>query len=106
VSARHWSYDVHEEFARNFKTFRGFIFEERPGGLSRAMKELLVFALSLSANNPHGAIRHLQEARRAGLTREQFCDALMVVCLVLGVSGVRHGGDEALRLWDATGMQG
>jgi alkylhydroperoxidase/carboxymuconolactone decarboxylase family protein YurZ len=98
-------YAIGEEFGDCFIDLREAIFRERPDGLSRAMKELLLTVLDIAANNPN-ALQHLKSARRAGLTRTQLCEALMAVFLICGVSGLAHSGAEGLRMWDAAQKSG
>lgn len=92
---------VDQDFGKIFVDLRELIFRERPDGLPRPIKELLLVVLDIAANNQNGALNHLKSARRAGLTRTQFCEALMAVYLILGVAGLAHGGAEGLRKWDA-----
>jgi alkylhydroperoxidase/carboxymuconolactone decarboxylase family protein YurZ len=92
---------VDKDFGQIFVDLRELMFRERPDGLPQAIKELLLVVLDIAANNQHGALNHLKSARRAGLTRTQYCEALMAIYLILGVSGLAHGGTEGLRAWDA-----
>jgi len=90
-----------ERFGQLFVGLRELLFQDRPDGLPRAFKELLLVSLDVAANNQNGALNHLKSARRAGLTRTQYCEALMAIYLILGVAGLAHGATEGLRVWDA-----
>jgi alkylhydroperoxidase/carboxymuconolactone decarboxylase family protein YurZ len=94
---------VNPDFGANFVGLRELIFRERPDGLPHPIKELLLVVLDIAADNPNGALNHLDSARRSGLTRTQYCEAVMAVYLILGVAGLAHGAVEGLRRWDAEG---
>lgn len=93
-------FDMDAEFANAYTDIRELIYRERDDGLSLAYKELLLVMFDLAVSNTAGAINHLRAARRAGLTREQLKEALIIAFLVLGVSGWGKVGHELWSAWD------
>ena len=91
-------FDMDEAFANHYTDIRELIYQERPGGLDLAVKELLLVMFDLAVSNADGAINHLNAARRAGLTKTQLHEALLTAFLVLGVSG---WGKVGYKLWDS-----
>jgi alkylhydroperoxidase/carboxymuconolactone decarboxylase family protein YurZ len=87
-----------EAFADSYTDIRELIYQQRPGGLDLAVKELLLVMFDLAVSNPDGGINHLRAARRAGLTKPQLHEALMIAFLVMGVSG---WGKVGYKLWDS-----
>ncbi len=87
-----------EQFAGRYTDIRELIYESRPDGLSLAVKELLLVMFDLAVSNADGGINHLRAAKRAGLTKTQLHEALMIAFLVLGVSG---WGKVGYKLWDS-----
>lgn len=87
-----------DDFASRYTDIRELIYQQRPDGLDLAVKELLLVMFDLSVSNADGGINHLKAARRAGLTRTQLQEALIIAFLVLGVSG---WGKVGYKLWDS-----
>jgi alkylhydroperoxidase/carboxymuconolactone decarboxylase family protein YurZ len=87
-----------DEFASRYTDIRELIYQQRPDGLDLAVKELLLVMFDLAVSNADGGINHLKAARRAGLTRTQLHEALLIAFLVMGVSG---WGKVGHKLWDS-----
>ena len=85
-------------FAEHYTDIRELIYADREGGLSLAHKELLLVMFDLAVSQVEGGKNHLAAARRAGLTKAELNDALLIAFLVLGVSG---WGKVGCHLWDA-----
>jgi alkylhydroperoxidase/carboxymuconolactone decarboxylase family protein YurZ len=89
--------DLDGDFFAAYTDIRKLIYQERPEGLSTAIKELLLVVLDITVDQGPGAVNHLAAAKRAGLTRTQLHEALMEVFMVLGVSA---WGKVGRTLWD------
>ena len=59
---------------------------DSPGGLDRAMKELLIIILDIAYDNPEGALVHLEAGLKAGLTLEALREALLLTVYVGGIA--------------------
>jgi AhpD family alkylhydroperoxidase len=94
--------DLDEEFAQRYGALREVVFRDRDGGLDAAVKELLFIALSVAAGNVNGIHNHMGPALRAGVTRSQLAETLMLVMLVDGVGAWGATGVEAWETWLAT----
>jgi alkylhydroperoxidase/carboxymuconolactone decarboxylase family protein YurZ len=87
-----------EVFASHYTDIRELIYTQRPDGMALAHKELLLVMFDLAVSNLDGAKNHLRAARRAGLSRTELYEALLIAFLVMGVSG---WGKVGCHLWDA-----
>lgn len=92
-------FDMDEDFFDHYTDIREQIYTSRDGGLSLAVKELLLTMFDLSVSNPDGGINHLRAAQRAGLTETQLKEALLIAFLVLGVGGWGKVGHKLWAAW-------
>jgi alkylhydroperoxidase/carboxymuconolactone decarboxylase family protein YurZ len=82
----------------SYRTLRSWIYEERPDGLPRAYKELVMVVMNASNGRKDGAIRHLSNGLKHGLTVTQVREALSLCFLFLGVSWFLETGQA---IWHA-----
>jgi alkylhydroperoxidase/carboxymuconolactone decarboxylase family protein YurZ len=83
-------------FADSFISLRELLLQERPEGLSRAHKELLMTVLDVAGGNKQGAIHHLRAAKDGGLTQTQLLETIFALFFMHGLSGIAYWKD----LWD------
>jgi alkylhydroperoxidase/carboxymuconolactone decarboxylase family protein YurZ len=96
-------FEMDPEFAEHYTDIRELIYRERPDGLPLATKELLLTAFDVAVVNVGGAKAHLGSARRAGLTRTQLKETLLIAFLVQGVASFGLVGEHLWKAWDQVG---
>ena len=82
----------------SYRTLRSWIYQERPDGLSRAEKELVMIVMNISLGRKDGAIRHLNNGLKHGLTITQVREAMSLLFHFQGVSGWLETGQA---VWQA-----
>src|SRR6267154_1786098 len=65
----------------SYRTLRSWIYQERSDGLPRVSKELVMIVMNASAGRKDGAIRHMNNAIKHGLTATQMREALSLCFL-------------------------
>ena len=96
-------FEMDAGLAEGYTTLRKLYFEERSGGLSSAMKELLIVMLDLADGHVPGAVAHLRAAKRVGLTEDQLREALIGAHLILGASSWDKVGRTLWETWQEDG---
>lgn len=99
-SAIHAMSEVDEEWLSIHTRLRKLVLAPRPDGLPLSTQELVLVALDIAAGNEHGAINHLNAARRAGATKDQLRDIMLCLYLVFGVSKWGLTGHHVWNAWD------
>lgn len=82
----------------SYRNLRSWIYQDRPDGLSRANKELVMIVMNISLGRKDGAIRHLNNGLKHGLTITQVREAMSLCFLFQGVSGWLETGQA---VWQA-----
>ena len=86
----------------SYRKLRAWIYEERPDGLPRAYKELVMIVMNVSLGHKEAAIRHLNHGLKHGLTAMQVREALSLSFLFLGVTGFLETGQAVWQACSAT----
>jgi alkylhydroperoxidase/carboxymuconolactone decarboxylase family protein YurZ len=88
-----------EESHRDMRTW---FFEDRPDGLTKATKELLIMVIDTIIGNTNGAVDHLRIGMRDGVTLTQVREALTLCFMMRGIHNWMSAGNivwsEAARL--------
>jgi alkylhydroperoxidase/carboxymuconolactone decarboxylase family protein YurZ len=90
--------DMNPAAENSYRTLRSWIYQERPEGLERKHKELVMVVMNAAVGHKDGAIRHLKNALKHGLTATQIREALSLCFLFLGVSWFLETGQP---IWEA-----
>ena len=70
---------------KSYRELRLWINDDRPDGLSRAEKELVMVVLNIAVGHRGGAISHMRAGLKNGLTVTQLRETLAQCFLSLGV---------------------
>lgn len=85
-----------------FATFVEFdkIVAKEDGAIPRKYRELIALAVACTTQCPYCLDVHTRGAKRAGATREEVAEAVMLAAALRAGAAVTHGG-LALKLFDA-----
>ena len=72
------------------------------GAIPRKYRELMAIAIACTTQCPYCLDVHTRKAKRAGATREEVAEAVMLAAALRAGAAVTHGG-LALRLFDEAG---
>lgn len=92
-------HDMNPVAEASYRTLRSWIYQERQDGLPRVSKELVMVVMNASAGRKDGAIRHMNNAIKHGLTSTQMREALSLCFLFLGVSWFLETGEPIWRAY-------
>jgi alkylhydroperoxidase/carboxymuconolactone decarboxylase family protein YurZ len=88
-----------------YRSLRTWLYEERPDGLSPAMKELITIVIDVIVGQDAGALNHLRAGIRHGLTATQVREALTQCFMLRGINTFGTVGhivwEECKRLTEA-----
>jgi alkylhydroperoxidase/carboxymuconolactone decarboxylase family protein YurZ len=91
-------HDMNPTAEESYRRLRSWIYDERTDGLSRAHKELVMVVMNLAAGYKEGAVRHLNNGLKHGLTVTEVRETLSLGFLFLGVINYLRVGQA---LWQA-----
>jgi alkylhydroperoxidase/carboxymuconolactone decarboxylase family protein YurZ len=90
--------DVNPVAEEGYRNLRSWIYQERPDGLSRASKEMVMVVMNISLNRKDAAIRHLKHGLNNGLTMTQLRELMSMLFLFQGVGNFLETGQA---VWQA-----
>ena len=70
---------------QSHRDIRTWFFEDHAGGLTKAMKELLIVVIDTIIGNTDGAVDHLRIGMRDGVTATQVQEALTLCFMIRGI---------------------